>query len=211
MQAVSFMSHVGQFPAVLSTGRAVLSFPAEQVVAILKSKCSQAPDPRLEEVLEEFRRYFLKFGRAKYPTRPREDIEDAAQNALMKLVDAKRLGQIRDDACIVGWARRVFTNAIHDLIGGPMPQREPPQDPPREDRTPEDEALWRERLRIIRKFVENLKEKAKEVAILKLFEELSEKEIVTRTGLTRDQVAQLIKRLRKRLRAVLEEREGTRA
>src|SRR5947208_557457 len=74
---------------------AVHSESSETVVDILKSASSPAPDSRLTEVLEAFRRQWLAIARKKYPSLG-PDIEDTIQIALLKLVSADRLASLRD-------------------------------------------------------------------------------------------------------------------
>src|SRR5439155_5004213 len=85
---------------------AVWSESPERIVAILKSASSPTPDPRLTEVLEAFRGHWRAIARRKYPSL-QADIEDAIQNALLKLISAEKLETLRDAAKIAAWARSV--------------------------------------------------------------------------------------------------------
>ena len=73
--------------------------------------------------------------------------------------------------------------------------------PTRRD-SPEDLASHRERLAIVARAASKL-----EVARLKFVEDLPEKEIAARQGLTRDSVAGQLKRIRKSLRQAFEDPE----
>jgi len=196
---------------------AVHSESSETVVDILKSASSPAPDSRLTEVLEAFRRQWLAIARKKYASLG-PDIEDTVQIALLKLVSADRLASLRDAARVEAWARSLFVNAVLDGIRerrrdlGRRALGRPEDDPeeilrdclPSTAPTPEDLSAQRERLEIVAGCLEKL-----EVARLRFVEGLSEKDIAARHGLTRDGVAGKLKRFRKLLRSALGEPEGS--
>jgi RNA polymerase sigma factor (sigma-70 family) len=194
----------------------VLTAPPEAIISILRSAQSGAPDPRLGNVLEGFRRHWLALGRRRYP-QLQDDLEDAVQTALLKLVSSEKLDTLRDSDRLEAWARALFVHTVLDLardgrrhtrrrgyVG--MPEDDPehalrdslPDDAP----TPEDLADHRERLAIVARTASRY-----EVARLKFVEDLPEKEIATRQGLTRDSVAGQLKRLRKALRQAFEDPE----
>ena len=194
----------------------VLTGPPEAILAILRSAQSAAPDPRLGSVLEGFRRHWLALGRRRYP-QLQDDLEDAVQTALLKLVSGERLDTLRDTERLEAWARQLFVNTVLDLardgrrhtgrrgyLGTPEDDPEHalrdslPDDAP----TPEDLADHRQRLAIVARTASQY-----EVARLKFVEDLPEKEIATRQGLTRDSVAGQLKRLRKTLRQAFEDPE----
>jgi len=194
----------------------VLTGPPEAILAILRSAQSAAPDPRLGSVLEGFRRHWLALGRRRYP-QLQDDLEDAVQTALLKLVSGERLDTLRDCERLEAWARQLFVNTVLDLardgrrhtgrrgyLGTPEDDPEHalrdslPDDAP----TPEDLADHRQRLAIVARTASQY-----EVARLKFVEDLPEKEIATRQGLTRDSVAGQLKRLRKTLRQAFEDPE----
>ena len=60
----------------------MLSGTPESVLGILRTAHSSAPDPRLQGVLEEFRKHWISLGRRRYP-QLQDDLEDAVQTALM--------------------------------------------------------------------------------------------------------------------------------
>jgi RNA polymerase sigma factor (sigma-70 family) len=194
----------------------VLTGPPEAILGILRSAQSGAPDPRLDTVLEAFRRHWLALGRRRYP-QLQDDLEDAVQAALLKLVSAERLDTLREADRLQAWARALFVHTVLDLMrdGRRHSRRrgyigQPEDDPehalrdalPDEAPTPEDLAAYRERLAIVASTVSR-----QEVARLKFVEDLPEKEIATRLGMTRDSVAGQVKRMRKTLRESSEDTE----
>ena len=197
---------------------AVRSEAPERIVAILKSATSPVPDPRLTEVLEAFRSQWRAIARRKYPSLQAE-IEDAIQNALLKLLSAEKLETLRDAARLDAWARSLFVHAALDLVCDKRRELirrslvgRPGDDPeeilrdrlPSATPTPEELVAARERLQIVARCVEGL-----EVARLRFVEGLAEKDIAVRRGLTRDGVAGQLKRFRKALRRALGEPEGS--
>jgi RNA polymerase sigma factor (sigma-70 family) len=190
----------------------------EEVLAILGSVHSPPVDPRLDEVLEGFRRQWLAIGRQRYAGLD-VDIEDAIQAALLTLLSPGRLDALREPGKLEAWGRSVFIRAVLRLarverrrhrhrawLGGPD---EHPEDVLRERLPadapgPEDEASGRERLRIVARCVEGL-----EVARLRFVDGLPEQEIARRCHLSRDAVAGQLKRLRRTLRRTLGEESTT--
>ena len=194
----------------------MLTGPPEAILGILRSAHSQAPDPRLGSVLEDFRKHWLALGRRRYP-HFQDDLEDAVQTALMKLVSSEKLDTLREAERLEAWARALFLNTVLDLVrdGRRHSKRRgyvgtPEDDPehalrdalPDEAPSPEDLASHRERLAIVARTASRF-----EVVRLKFVEDLPEKEIATRLGLTRDSVAGLLKRQRKALRQSFEDPE----
>jgi RNA polymerase sigma factor (sigma-70 family) len=194
----------------------VLTGPPEAILGILRSAHSGAPDPRLDSVLEAFRKHWLALGRRRYP-QLQDDLEDAVQAALMKLVSNEKLDTLRDADRLEAWARSLFVHTVLDLARDSRRHSKrrsyvgtPEDDPehalrdalPDEAASPEDLAAYRERLAIVARAASRL-----EVARLKFVEDLPEKEIATRQGLTRDSVAGQLKRIRKALRQAFEDPE----
>src|SRR5262249_20079243 len=157
------------------------------------------PDPRLGLVLEEFRKHWLALGRRRYP-QLLDDLEDAVQTALMKLVSSEKLDTLRDASRLEPWARALFMHTVLDMardgrrrtyVGTSEEDPEHalrdamPDDAP----SPEEITGHRERLAIVARAASKL-----EVAQLKFVEDLPEKEIAARQGLTRDSVAGQLKR-----------------
>jgi RNA polymerase sigma factor (sigma-70 family) len=181
----------------------------ETVLAILRSARSDRPDPRLDVVLATFRAHWVALARRRYPQLA-GDLEDAVQTALLKLVSPERLDTLEDPARLAAWARSLFVNTAMDVtrdrrrhargrayVGRPGDE---PEDALREQvaadaPTPEEAAAHRERLAIVARCVAEV-----EIARLRFVEDLPEKEIAARQGLTRDGVAGQLKRLRQRLR-----------
>ncbi len=187
----------------------MLTGPPEAILAILRSANSAAPDPRLADVLEAFRRQWLAIARRRWPSL-RDDVEDAVQIALLKIVTADNLDRLQDPGRLEAWARSVFVNCALDVAREDVRQRQrrtyvgqPDEDTeealrdglPSERPTPEEMTAYRERLDIVARCVAKL-----DVARLKFIEDLPDKEIAERQNLTRDGVAGQLKRIRKTLR-----------
>ena len=188
--------------------------PPEAILAILRSAQSPAPDPRLSDLLEAFRRQWLALARKRYPGL-QEDVEDAVQTALTKLVAGEKLDRLKDVGRLGAWARSIFVHSLLDVAreaGRHKSRRgylgQPDEDPedvlrdriPADRPTPEDMVLYRERLEIVARCVQGL-----DVARLKFIEDLPEKEIAARQQVTRDAVAGQLKRIRRQLRLAFEE------
>jgi RNA polymerase sigma factor (sigma-70 family) len=187
----------------------VLTGTPHEIVAILRSAQGATPHPRLDEVLADFRRHWFALARKRYPSLA-DDVEDAIQTALMKLVSPEKLDSLKDPARLSAWARSLFINTVLDIardgrrhVRGRAYLGQPDDDPeqalreqlPSDRPTPEETLAYRERLAIVSKCVDRL-----EVARLKFVEDLPEKEIAARQNLTRDGVAGQLKRIRKGLR-----------
>jgi len=187
----------------------VLDGRPEAILAILRSAGSASPDPLLGEVLAAFRRQWLTFARKRYPELY-DDLEDAVQNALVKLVSGEKLDGLKDVTRLESWARSLFVHTVLDLaresgrqrarrasLGSPDEDTEEvlQQGLPADHPTPEEMTAYRERLEIVARCVEKL-----DVARLKFIEDLPEKEIALRLNLTRDGVAGQLKRIRRGLR-----------
>src|SRR5882672_6340669 len=187
----------------------VLTGPPEAILAVLRSAQSGAPDPRLGDVLEAFRRHWMTIARKRYP-RLRDDVEDAVQAALMKLVSADRLAHLKDPGRLEAWARSIFVHSVIDVAReggrhrtGRIYLGEADEDPeqllrerlPADRPGPEDVAAFHERLEIVRRCIQNL-----DVARLRFLEDVPEKEIAARQNLTLDAVAGQLKRIRRGLR-----------
>jgi RNA polymerase sigma factor (sigma-70 family) len=194
----------------------VLTGPPESILGILRSAQSGTPDPRLGSVLEGFRKHWLALGRRRYP-QLQDDLEDAVQTALMKLVSAEKLDTLRDAERLEAWARSLFVHTVLDLArdgrrhskrrsyvgtGEDDPEHALRDSLPDDAASPEDLASCRERLAIVARAASRL-----EVARLKFVEDLPEKDIATRQGLTRDSVAGQLKRIRRALRQAFEDPE----
>lgn len=184
------------------------------VLVILRSASTSSPDARLDEVLGAFRRHWIAIARRRYPSLG-EIVEDAVQTALMKLVSGERLEHLQEVERLDAWARSLFINTLLDLAResrrhwrGRVEPVGPEDDPeallretvPAIDPSPEEQANYRERLAVVARCIEGV-----EVAKLKFVEGLADREIAERQGLTRDGVAGQLKRLRKVIRAALED------
>ena len=194
----------------------MLNGPPETIVAILRSAQTGNPDPRLEEVLEGFRRQWMSIARRRYPGL-QNDLEDAVQSALLKLLSGEKLDRLKDASRLEAWARSVFVNTVMDFARDGARHRrrrtylgqadEDPEDVLRDhvatdQPTPEEMTAYHERLAIVARCVDKV-----EVARLRFVDDLPEKEIAARQRLSRDAVAGQLKRLRKGLRVALEEPE----
>ncbi len=193
----------------------MLTVPPEAIVAILRSAQAAAPDPRLESVLEAFRRDWSLLGRRRYPTMG-DALDDALQIALLKIISPAKLAGLKDVVRVEAWGRSIFIHAVVDVArdlrrhrGHRLPAG-PDDDPedvlrdrlPALEPTPEDQAAGRERLVIVSRCIEHL-----EVARLRFVEDLPEREIAERLDLSRDGVAGQLKRIRKAIRNALEDPE----
>ena len=191
----------------------MLTGPADTILDIVRSAHSPTPDARLGPVLEGFRRRWLVLGRHRYP-QLQDDLEDAVQTALMKLLTREKLDTLREADRLEAWGRSLFVHTVFDLArdGRRHSHRRtyvghPEDDPelalrdalPDGGPSPEDLASHRERLAIVARVASRL-----EVARLKFGEDLPEREIATRQGLTRHSVAGRLKRIRVALRQALE-------
>ncbi len=193
----------------------MLTVPPDTIVAILRSAQSDAPDPRLDAVLQAFRRDWAALGRRRYPSLG-DALDDALQIALVKVISPERLAGLKDAARVEAWARSVFVHAVVDVVrdlrrhrGQRLPAG--PDDDPEDalrDRlpalgpTPEEQTAERERLAIVSRCIERL-----EVARLRFVEDLPERDIAERLALSRDGVAGQLKRIRKAIRNALEDPE----
>jgi RNA polymerase sigma factor (sigma-70 family) len=194
----------------------VLTGPPEAILAVLRSAQSAVPDPRLAEVLEAFRRHWITIARKRYPGL-RDDVDDAVQTALMKVVSGERLARLKDPGRLEAWARSIFVNSVMDVAreggrhrNGRSYLGQADEDPeevlrerlPADRPNPEDVTAFRERLEIVRRCIQHL-----DVARLRFLEDLPEKEIAARQNLTRDAVAGQLKRIRRGLRIALGDAE----
>lgn len=190
----------------------MLNGPPETILAVLRSAQSDAPDPRLDEVLEGFRRQWTAIARRRYPAL-REDLEDAVQGALVKLVSRDRLAALKDPERLEAWARSLFVHTVLDLAreggrhrrgrtylgdAGEDAEEVLRDRVPSEQPGPEEMLAYRERLAIVSRCVAKL-----EIGRLRFLEDLPEKEIAARRQLSRDAVAGQLKRLRRTLRRAL--------
>jgi RNA polymerase sigma factor (sigma-70 family) len=193
----------------------VLTIPPQAIVAILKSAQTDVPDPRLETVLQAFRREWMSLGRRRYPSLG-DALEDALQIAMLKVISPAKLEGLQDLARVEAWARSIFIHAVMDVVRDlrrhrghriPAGPDEDPEDVLR-DRlpslgpTPEEQTSERERLAIVSRCIERL-----EVARLRFVEDLPERDIAERLDLSRDGVAGQLKRIRKAIRNALEDPE----
>lgn len=193
-------------------------WPPAVILEIVRSASSPTPDPRLGPVLAGFRERWLALGHQRY-RHVQDDLEDAAQTALMKLVATDKLDTLREVERFEAWARSIFVRTVLDLTRGALRESHrnafvgtPEDDPehalrdslPHWGPSPEDLASHRERLAIVARAASRL-----EIARLKFIEDLPEREIATRQGLTRFGVAGQVKRLRATIRRALEDSEAT--
>lgn len=189
-----------------------LTGPPEAVLEVLRSAHSGTQSSHLDSVLEDFRQHWLAIGRRCYPQLA-NDLEDAVQIALIKLLSRDKLATLHDARRIEPWARSIFVHTVLDLLrstrrhGRHRTYLGAPEDDPElalrqalsgENPTPEDLTLHRERLVIVARVAFRL-----EVARVKFVEDLPDKDIAKRHGLTRHGVASQLKRMRKVLRHAL--------
>jgi len=193
----------------------VLTTSPEIVVTILRSARTPEPDPRLDLVLDAFRREWESLGRRRYPGLG-DALDDALQVALLKIISPEKIGGLQDTSRVAAWGRSIFIHAVMDVARDlkrhrgqrlPAGPDEDPEDVLREripavDPSPEELASGRERLAIVGRCIDRL-----EVAKLRFVEGMPEKEIAERLELSRDGVAGQLKRIRKAIRNALEDPE----
>jgi len=185
----------------------------EEAFAVLRSANSATPDPRLDGLLDAFKRQWLEIARKRY-ARLHEHFDDLTQDAVITLLSPERLDQVRDVAKLERWARQIFVRTVLDLIRKRwcemhrrvflgtdetdpedfLRQRVPCPAP-----TPEDLAEQRQRLSIVGRLIDEL-----EVAKLKFVDGLPDRVIAERLNMSRDGVAGQLKRLRAAARRKLE-------
>lgn len=201
-------------PRLRQRGGGMLRGQPDVLLGILRSAYSMTPDTRLGPVLEDFRKRWLVLGCRRYP-QLRDDLEDAVQSALLKLVCRDKLDTLREAERLEAWARSLFVLTVLDLARDGrrhnnrrtyIGTREDDPEHALRDTLPdwrpsaEELASHRERLAIVARTVSR-----SEVAQLRFVEGLPEKEIATRQGLTRFAIAGQLKRMRKALREALDD------
>ena len=191
-------------PGASSRGPHVLDGRPEAILTILRSAGSASPDPLLGEVLEAFRRQWLALARQRYPEL-HDDLEDAVQSALVKLISREKLDGLKDVTRLESWARSLFVHTVLDLA------RESGRHRARRAYL----AVYYASLagsHIARVDLETAKidftlaEKL-DVARMKFVEDMPEKDIALRQNLTRDGVAGQLKRIRRALRIAFGDEE----
>lgn len=176
---------------------------------ILRTAYRERPDERLPQVLAMLRADWIACVRRKRLDVGTE-LDDALQNASLKVIAPENLATLDDPERLIAWARAIFVNSLHDLgrssrrlWRGRVVTQHDDQEAlgriPSLDPSPEEIVSAREREETVRRIVERVP-----MARLRLLEGLSEKEIAERLGVTRDAVAGQTKRLRKLLWRVLE-------
>lgn len=193
----------------------MLTTSPETVVTILRSARTADPDPRLDLVLDTFRREWERLGRRRYPGLG-DALDDALQVALLKIISPEKIAGLQETSRVGAWARSIFIHSVmdvardlkrhrgHRIAAGPD---EDPEDVLRErvpsiNPTPEEQASGRERLAIVARCIDRI-----EVAKLRFVEGMPEKDIAERLELSRDGVAGQLKRIRKAIRNALEDPE----
>lgn len=194
----------------------VLTGSPDTVLCILRSAHTSIPHPRLESVIAAFRSHWLRLGVRRYPQLT-DDIEDAVQMALVKLVSRDKLATLHNAERLGAWSRSLFIHTVLDLLRDVRRHSrsraylgEATDDSEvalrtscSADPTPEDIALQRERIAIVVRLTAKLP-----VAHAKFVEDLPEKEIARRQRLSRYSVASQLKRTRRVLRRALENPES---
>ena len=215
------------YPARLMDPRPASGMPASagplaplEALSVLQSARTSTPDPRLDALLQAFRRQWEAIARHRYRNLG-SDLDDAVQEALLKLTDPRRLAGLRDPARIEAWGRSLFVRTVLDYLKferSHVAGRVETTDRADAETAslieafatphlgPEEEAAERQRIAIILRTIGQI-----EVGRLKFFEQLPDKEIAARCHLTRDGVAGQLKRLRKQVRAVLDAAERARS
>lgn len=182
----------------------------EEKTSILRSAHGPSPDARLDAVLADFRTRWLHYTAVRWP-RLRAEAEDLVQSALAKLMRRERLASLREPALLEHWARSLLVNTVLDHVrsagrGPAGSSRDEGADAafferlPSHQPTPEEWASYRERVAIVEATVARIP-----AGRLRFLEDLPEREIMERTGASRDAVASQLRRLRAVLRSRLEE------
>ena len=198
------------------TTRRVWGLPAGDVVAILHSGSTKDRDPRAESIFESIRSEWVRIGRARYPELA-DELHDAVQAALVKLISPGKLATLADPERVDVWARSIFVNTVLDFVrqGRRARSRQAPDADgegadlvdrlPARTMGPEAAARQRELATIVRRAFGGL-----EAARLRYAEDLPERAIAERLGVSRDAVATRLRRFRQRLRAMLDDRAAVR-
>ena len=182
------------------------------VVAILRSATTPRPDPRVDEVLQAFRREWEAIAALRYP-RLGHARDDAVQQALLKLISPDKLAGLHDPTLVRAWGRSVFVNTVIDMLRehrlewrhrADLSDGTDDTDAILRDRLPapgpDPEAALRERERLA--LALEVVQQA-ELLRLRVIDGVPEKTLAARFGLSRDGVAGQVKRLRRRIRALL--------
>ena len=158
------------------------------IVGILRTALGPAPDPRLSDVLEAFRRQWLVVGR-RFPGL-RDQLDDAVPDVAPEAGSPGKLDRLKDVTRLEGWARCIFVNTVLDLARRPVAgagwrsgrrTRTPRTSCGRSRPTvrPRKHGDVDQRLRIVSRCVERFP-----VARLKFVDDLPDKEIASRTRLS---------------------------
>ena len=182
--------------------------PPEEILRILRTAASGSHDPRLSDILSDFRRSWLTIARRRHPTL-RDEFDDAVQDALIDLCSPHSLDALRNVAHLRAWARALFANKLLTLArsrGREQKRRVDEPNDPLLDRipcgapTPEDRAAERERLAIVDHCLTGL-----EMARAKFLHDLPDEEVRIRFGKSPDAVRSYFRRVRRTLRIHLAE------
>ena len=192
---------------------AALAISPTEVVAILRSAYTTVPDSRLTEVLEAFRHQWAAIARWRY-RQLGDELDDAIQVAMAKLVSPDKLRLLVDPSGVERWGWTLFANTALDFLRdlgrqqdhrvvadgrGGDPERLLRERVPDTEPTPEEATLMRVRVTSLLDAIAALP-----AARLRWLADLSEQEVADRLGTTRDAVAGQLKRLRRQLRGLLE-------
>src|SRR6185503_4793270 len=178
-------------------GQTQARLSSTDVVVVLRSARGSSPDPRLDDVLKAFRRQWSAIARKRFP-RLGDDLDDALQEAMMKLTDPHRLDTLRDPTRIEAWGRSLFVYTVFDFMRverSHAAARDRPAGGHDEDGDeeaieellssgtwgPEEIATHQQRVQLIVGCIDGI-----EVARLKFVEDLPDNEIAARCNLTRD-------------------------
>ncbi len=182
---------------------------------ILRTAHTPAPDPRLDAVLEGFRRHWLSAARRARPTLE-ADFDDAVQMGLLALIDPDVLATLEEPARIQGWGRALFFHKLATIArerGRERARRHPlpahvesmldwlAERVAAEEPSPEQQAIARERLGILIRCLQDLP-----MAQAKFLEDVPDKQLAERFGKTHAAVRNYLKRVRRLLRTTVAER-----
>jgi DNA-directed RNA polymerase specialized sigma24 family protein len=189
-------------------------YTPREVAQILRSARSDPHSAALQEVLAEFQTRWRCFARRRWPWL-QEHHDEAINTALQRLCD--RIDELEDEERVVRWADLQFTRVMDGVKKGhkrasrrrvdvSTPEDDDAGDPfdrfPSPAHNTEDEAHFRERLRIVQSVVQLFRE-----SYLRLIEGLPVEEVARLTGRTPVWIRTFTMRLRRALKEYLDDND----
>ncbi len=176
----------------------------EKILYLLGEARNDPPPKEWLRLHAALRAKWLRIGRVKWPRYP-EEVEAACNMAMVTITEPRVLEGLRDPSKIERFAAGVFMNALYDemrTIKRHRPMVPAADLPSTSDDRPLDRIEHRESLRWVLAFLERLEPEIPRVRrVLELkMAGVSEREIGEELGMTRNQVLNVVKRLRRSLR-----------